>query len=158
MRVLIEISNQKIPDKDLEDQRQRPSVKRKPSEHLTEPVAPGEPSSNAPSVTKGSQQPPTTNILEYGESDDEEEEPIVDQTITEEPEELGAEARALPTNPRVIYTRRRRLSTFESSDGIMDLESDIIGGSARSFDPGSSMARSATLGRGSLGRRRSFAP
>ncbi|KAL1947127.1 hypothetical protein VTO73DRAFT_14088 [Trametes versicolor] len=27
--------------------------------------------------------------------------------------------------------RRRRLSTFESSDGIMDLEDDVIGGSAR---------------------------
>ena len=36
-------------------------------------------------------------------------------------------------SPRIAFQRRRRLSTFESNDGIMDLESDTIGGSARSF-------------------------
>ncbi|KLO19602.1 MFS general substrate transporter [Schizopora paradoxa] len=35
--------------------------------------------------------------------------------------------------PRLINTRRRRLSLYESSDGGMDLESDKIGGSARSL-------------------------
>lgn len=35
--------------------------------------------------------------------------------------------------PRLIASRRRRLSLYESSDGGMDLESDKIGGSARSL-------------------------
>lgn len=35
--------------------------------------------------------------------------------------------------PRLINTKRRRLSLYESSDGGMDLESDKIGGSARSL-------------------------
>jgi len=43
--------------------------------------------------------------------------------------------RVLPTleRPRLIPFRRRRLSTYESNDGGMDLESDKIGGSARSL-------------------------
>ena len=47
--------------------------------------------------------------------------------IHESPTRYGATV-ARPTRPP-----KRRLSTFESTDGGMDLESDVIGGSARSF-------------------------
>lgn len=127
-----------IPDKALEDQRLE--VKRKPSEHLSQSGVPASSVSATPSVQKDVQQHLPDNVLEYGQSDDEEEESTV-----EEPEEDSGDLHPLPSNPRVIYTKRRRLSTFESNDGIMDLESDVIGGSARSFEPGSLLARSVTL-------------
>ena len=44
----------------------------------------------------------------------------------EEEEESEAVSRLLPGR-----RPRRRLSTYESSDGGMDLEDDVIGGSAR---------------------------
>ena len=41
----------------------------------------------------------------------------------------GDDERSLPTMPRAVP--RRRLSTFEPTDGVMDLESNRVGGSAR---------------------------
>lgn len=59
--------------------------------------------------------------------------------ITEEPEELEDDAHHededdhadLPPMRVTPIPRRRRLSTYESSDSILDLEDDEIGGSAR---------------------------
>lgn len=52
-----------------------------------------------------------------------------------------------PTRMRHGSTRRpvRRLSTFESPDGVLDLESRRIGGSARSFETGSWSGRSGSV-------------
>ena len=72
------------------------------------------------------------NQLEYGESDDEEEETDVRDAAEESSKPSTSE---LPVTRPLLrrIPRRRRLSTYESSDGILDLESDIIGGSARSI-------------------------
>lgn len=48
----------------------------------------------------------------------------------EEEEELHD---AVPVLPRAIAPRRRRLSTYQSFDGGLDLEDEEIGGSARSL-------------------------
>lgn len=61
---------------------------------------------------------------------------------TDTPEESEDEDEvAIPRTPvmrtraRPLDLRRpRRLSTYESQDGVLDLESDTIGGSARSYD------------------------
>jgi hypothetical protein len=50
----------------------------------------------------------------------------------DEDEEVDDE-RALPTTPRAVP--RRRLSTFEPTEGGMDLESNRVGGSARQGKP-----------------------
>lgn len=65
----------------------------------------------------GDRPPPPENPLEETEETD-------DEAVAESEEEV---------DPAVIPTRKplRRLSTYEFTDGGMDLESDIIGGSAR---------------------------
>jgi hypothetical protein len=53
------------------------------------------------------------------------------------------------SSPRANFQRsRRRLSTFESNDGGMDLESDVIGGSARSVPRSHASASAHWLGHG----------
>ena len=64
-----------------------------------------------------------------------EEPPSVRETPFHSDDEIEDEEPALATQPIPVLTtqdrRPRRLSTYESSDGGMDLESDVIGGSAR---------------------------
>jgi hypothetical protein len=57
-------------------------------------------------------------------------EEVVDE---EEEEEEGDDERPLPSTPRVVP--RRRLSTYEPTDGVMDMESNRVGGSARQGRP-----------------------
>lgn len=70
---------------------------------------------------------PEENHLEYGDSDDEELE------VEEEPSEPSTSTAPPSRPPLRLVPRRRRLSTYESSYGVLDLESDVIGGSARSI-------------------------
>lgn len=53
----------------------------------------------------------------------------------EEDEVAISRTPVMRTRARPLDLRRpRRLSTYESQDGVLDLESDTIGGSARSYD------------------------
>ncbi|KAI5119530.1 hypothetical protein M0805_002552 [Coniferiporia weirii] len=102
-----------IPEKSLDEP--RGEVTRKPSMHIE---------SGAPPAGDQDQQERSANALAYVESDDEE---------GEEHTQV-ADVRPSVPNPRAIAPgRRRRLSTYESNDAIMDLESDVVGGSARSI-------------------------
>lgn len=86
-------------------------------------------------------EPETLNTLEYAssdsdidsgdDSDSQDEHHDSDRAEQNEDEEHDDHADLI--SPRIAFQRRRRLSTFESSDGVLDLESDTIGGSARSF-------------------------
>ncbi|CAL1703142.1 unnamed protein product [Somion occarium] len=67
--------------------------------------------------------PQPINPLEETQDDDEDEEEVEEVAVSEEEEES-----VLPTRPAIPVRRPRRMSTYESSDGILDLES---GGSAR---------------------------
>lgn len=71
-----------------------------------------------------------------------------DEGADSEESESHAPARPLPL-PLGGRPRVRRLSTYTSSDGGMDLEDDVIGGSAR---PGSSVGswRPGSLGAGGV--------
>ncbi|KAJ7753413.1 vacuolar amino acid permease [Mycena maculata] len=61
--------------------------------------------------------------------------PSAAETETEQ-DDHEADAEAQRSRPQPLVRRpRRRLSTFESTDGFMDLESDQIGASARSAPP-----------------------
>ncbi|TDL18944.1 MFS general substrate transporter [Rickenella mellea] len=55
-----------------------------------------------------------------------------DESALSADDEDDQESAVPPLRPRPIFPRRR-LSTFESSEGGMDLEDETIGGSARSF-------------------------
>lgn len=59
--------------------------------------------------------------------------PLEETEETDEDEQVTVEADG--THERSVTTPRRipprRLSTYESADGVMDLESDVVGGSAR---------------------------
>ncbi|OCB89634.1 vacuolar amino acid permease [Sanghuangporus baumii] len=136
-----------IPDKALEDQ--RTEARRKSSGYLRQPVVPAtsvisRPESSHTQEERQEELQKTDNPLEYCESE------VEDDTRPSNEEETEAhdgEPHPLHSDPRKIFSKRRRLSTFESNDGILDLESDIIGGSARSFDISSVRT---------IGRRRSF--
>ena len=57
---------------------------------------------------------------------------ITSADLSEVEVEEEEEEEAEPVSPLLVGRRpRRRLSTYESSDGGMDLEDDVIGGSAR---------------------------
>ncbi|EJD06151.1 vacuolar amino acid permease [Fomitiporia mediterranea MF3/22] len=138
-----------IPEKALEDQ--RPEVKRKPSTHVDSTPAPPTNITGTLIIQEPERLELPINRLEYGDSDEEGEgEGEGEEGRDEEASEREDQPQTLTSSPRKILSRHRRLSTFESSDGILDLESDDIGGSARSFS-GSSFA-------GTIPRRRSFAP
>ena len=71
-----------------------------------------------------------------------ENEPVnpLEYDVHEIPEEAAAEegeaegpSRPVQIRRPSLKLKRRRLSTFESNFGVMDLESDTIGGSARSI-------------------------
>lgn len=79
--------------------------------------------------------PPPPEREPAGRSDPESRENPLE--VTDDPEESAEELHAsededVPAiRPPLTGKRRRRLSTYESSDGGMDLENDEIGGSAR---------------------------
>lgn len=58
--------------------------------------------------------------------------PERDESAVSADDEDDQASAVAPLRPRPIFPRRR-LSTFESSEGGMDLEDETIGGSARSF-------------------------
>lgn len=79
-----------------------------------------------------------SNLLEYDDSDGDDTE--IDAGATDEaPAETGphvddsAHAIRPPLRRGSQRQRRRRLSTYESADAMMDLEADDVGGSARSL-------------------------
>ncbi len=91
---------------------------------------------------------PTNELPVVVEDEDEEGDSDADESESEEhirsdqfegfsfsPERNETRDQVLPTleRPRLIPGRRRRLSVYESYNGGMDLESDKIGGSARSL-------------------------
>ena len=82
------------------------------------------------------EEPESFNNLEYCSSDEEDEGSDHDQPDDDASEDEASDGQGPLRSPRIAFQHRRRLSTFESSEGGMDLESDVIGGSARSFSYG----------------------
>lgn len=82
---------------------------------------PGEP------IASASAQPPASP--ELGENDDDYDDRVDDPNSVddEEDDEGEGSARSRP----LMRSRRRRLSTYQSIDGGMNLEDDFIGGSAK---------------------------
>jgi hypothetical protein len=58
---------------------------------------------------------------------------ISNEDVIDGDDEEGDDERPLPTTPTVVH--RRRLSTYESTDCVMDMESNRVGGSARQGIP-----------------------
>ena len=95
---------EQIPDKPLDQPRPRPhSVAELPNPHPT-----------PAQLAEETQQPPT-------ETD------VSTETTEDDTDDEGVDG----VPPIRVPPKRRRLSTYESSDGGMDLEDEVIGGSAR---------------------------
>lgn len=126
--------NKQIPEKSLDEPARE--VTRKPSVHsVHEP--------------ERSPTPPPPNALEYiDERTDGSDETTLEVLAVTSPTQIDYDGAVeqehhddMPPEvvvpqlrrPRLVRPRRRRLSMYESSDGGMDLESDVIGGSARSI-------------------------
>ncbi|THH09985.1 hypothetical protein EW145_g1642 [Phellinidium pouzarii] len=121
-----------IPEKALVDTRTEVVRKRSTRSNLTTEYAAVSTEQRGLSDPLHPQKP--QSVLEYGESEEDENEgEDEEEDVTEELETETEIGNSGPLPRSIVPKPRRRLSTYELSDGGLDLESDVIGGSARSF-------------------------
>lgn len=94
-------------------------------------------------------QAPPVNPLEFTEEPEELEDGVDDEHEAEDEHEVESERTEAVPPMRIppLFPRRRRLSTYESQESIMNLEDDEFGGSARPRSAARSAASSPILSR-----------
>ncbi|KAJ3782613.1 vacuolar amino acid permease [Lentinula aff. detonsa] len=124
--LLAYIARLPIPEKDLDS---------RPRSNSAPPLPPPSPSTSFNSPKRLSRAIEGALVFQRSEQDRERDDGQEPSTLTTPDSEISETSATEPflvsSSPKAMPKRKRRMSTFESTEGILDLESRRIGGSAR---------------------------